>query len=245
MSFNDHCELLIQGEEVDRDALVQTLIRAGYQTCELVQQQGDLAIRGGIVDIFPPAHDPDNGTGPLRLDFFGDTLETIRIFDPVSQRSVDQLEEAVLLPASDMLFPQKQGKGLWQEALTKVQTNINGPLTSHIQIKDYFSQEYRFPVSSLCLAAPLWRHEKLHCFFDYLPEQCSLFVYDPFGVQQSLDIVRERIAANYNEAVAGEVAALPPNELFLSKEETEKPSTRLGSRHGLSNFPIRIIPNLP
>ena len=220
--FNDHCELLIQGEEIDRDALIQTLIRAGYQTCELVQQQGDLAIRGGIIDIFPPAHDPDNGAGPLRLDFFGDTLETIRIFDPVSQRSFDQLEEAILLPASDVLFPQKQGKGLWQEALEKSANQYQWSSEAHIQIRNYFSQEYRFPGIEFMLPLLYGGSNNLHCFFDYLPQECGLFLYDPFGVQQSLNIVHERIVANYNEAVAGHVGALSPDELFLSKEQTEK-----------------------
>ena len=84
-TLNRHCELVISGEEIDREELISSLSRAGYQLCDMVRQVGDMALRGGIIDVFPPMLDAD-AAGPLRLDFFGDLVESIRLFDPISQR---------------------------------------------------------------------------------------------------------------------------------------------------------------
>jgi transcription-repair coupling factor (superfamily II helicase) len=85
------------GKEVDRDALVAFLSGNGYVRAGTVREPGDFALRGGIVDLWPP------GEGePLRLDFFGSTLEAIRRFDAESQLSEKAVvEEIVLLPASE------------------------------------------------------------------------------------------------------------------------------------------------
>jgi len=106
-------ELVINNEEVDQEGLRQRLIDLGYEHVSLVQNIGDFSFRGGIVDVFPPGY-----TAPVRLDFFGDTVESLRTFDPISQRSIAELEEAVFLPASNILFPAPDS-GLDQELLQR------------------------------------------------------------------------------------------------------------------------------
>lgn len=230
-ALNDHCELLMAGEDIDRDGLIEFLVRAGYQNCELVQQQGDLAVRGGIVDVYPPSHTTDGTAGPLRLDFFGDTLETIRTFDPVSQRSVHELEEAVLLPASDMLFVHSGNQPLWRAVITTIAEQGQWPEDARRQIETNFSNQYRFPGIECLLPLLYGGSDKLQSFFDYLPPDCALFLCDPFEVHRSMELVRDRIQANFTEAVAGDVAALQPDELFLSTEEIQKAcSDRLAAR---------------
>ena len=78
--------------------MVEHLVRHGYHRTDLVTSVGELAVRGGVFDVFPPGHDE-----PLRLDLFGDTIDSIRTFDAVSQRSSGQLERATVLPLD--LFP--------------------------------------------------------------------------------------------------------------------------------------------
>ena len=84
------------GEEVDRDALVAFLAGNGYVRAGTVRDPGDFALRGGIVDLWPPGSEE-----PLRLDFFGESLDAIRKFDPASQLSNDSMARIVLLPASE------------------------------------------------------------------------------------------------------------------------------------------------
>ena len=84
------------GDEVDREALVSFLAGNGYARAGTVRDPGDFALRGGIVDLWPPGTEE-----PLRLDFFGETLEAIRKFDAASQLSNDGVDRIVLLPASE------------------------------------------------------------------------------------------------------------------------------------------------
>jgi transcription-repair coupling factor (superfamily II helicase) len=84
------------GEEIARDALVTFLAGNGYARAGTVRDPGDFALRGGIVDLWPPGIED-----PLRLDFFGETLDAIRKFDPVTQLSRDSVARVELLPASE------------------------------------------------------------------------------------------------------------------------------------------------
>jgi transcription-repair coupling factor (superfamily II helicase) len=86
------------GEDHPMDELVAHLARHGFRRTDLVYEVGDFAVRGGILDLFPPGED-----APVRLDFFGDTVESIRWFEPQSQRSEDTLSSVRLLPL--YLFP--------------------------------------------------------------------------------------------------------------------------------------------
>jgi len=84
------------GHNVDHDALVAFLAANGYGRASTVREPGEFALRGGIIDLWPP------GTSdPLRLDFFGTTLEAIRRFDAETQLSSDQIERIEILPASE------------------------------------------------------------------------------------------------------------------------------------------------
>jgi transcription-repair coupling factor (superfamily II helicase) len=81
------------GDRLDRELLLEAFERAGYERVDTVVEVGQWSIRGGIVDVFSAAH-----ASPARIEFFGDEVESIRLFDPSSQRSVSPLDELLLLP---------------------------------------------------------------------------------------------------------------------------------------------------
>ncbi len=87
------------GERVDEEALRQFLVRMGFSQSPTVTEPGDYAIRGGIIDIFPPGEG-----GPVRLDFFGDILDGARRFDPATQRTTEKLDVVELAPVSEVLL---------------------------------------------------------------------------------------------------------------------------------------------
>jgi len=91
--------LLARGEEVERDRLVHFFNETGYASARVVEEMGDFSIRGAIIDLFSPLYEE-----PLRLEFDGDRLESIRGFDVESQRSIRgaEMEKATLLPARDV-----------------------------------------------------------------------------------------------------------------------------------------------
>lgn len=87
------------GNRIESEKLLAFLAESGFSRTGTVVDPGDLAVRGGIIDLFPPGAD-----APLRLDFFGDTLESIRTFDPQSQRSTGQLHRLDIEPANEAIL---------------------------------------------------------------------------------------------------------------------------------------------
>src|SRR5262249_25414761 len=77
----------------EREELLRALETAGYERVDTVVEVGQWSVRGGIVDIFSPTHDR-----PVRAEFFGDEIESLRLFDPTTQRSVETLAELTVLP---------------------------------------------------------------------------------------------------------------------------------------------------
>ncbi len=88
---------LKRGEEYLPDMLVDHLLSVGYTRVDVVEMPGQLTLRGGILDVYSPESDR-----PVRIDFFGDEIESIRRFDPDTQRSASTLDEALLLPLTEI-----------------------------------------------------------------------------------------------------------------------------------------------
>jgi transcription-repair coupling factor (superfamily II helicase) len=93
------------GMEIGRESLIALLQRQGYSRSDTVADAGEFAVRGSIFDIFPSGLDQG-----LRLDFFGDELETLRLFDPNTQRSTGSVDAHLLLPASEALLDEDSVK---------------------------------------------------------------------------------------------------------------------------------------
>ncbi|MEX5217549.1 MAG: transcription-repair coupling factor [Nitrospira sp.] len=92
---------------IEREALVSGLLRLGYQRSTVVEIPGQFSIRGGIVDIFSTAY-----SEPLRVEFLGDTVESLRFFDPATQKSTDRIREAFFLPARELIRPEGSSDAL-------------------------------------------------------------------------------------------------------------------------------------
>ena len=88
------------GARIHQDALLHELLDLGYGPVTEVAGRGEFARRGGIVDVFPPSM-----ALPIRIEFFGDEIDSLRAFDPTDQRTTGKVERAVLLPASEFLLP--------------------------------------------------------------------------------------------------------------------------------------------
>ena len=101
--FSEACFALKVGETVERDWLLRSLIRLGYSRGSLAEIPGEFSVRGGIVDIFSTAHDH-----PVRIEFLGDTVESIRTFDPSTQESITRLKETWILPTREFIPPENQ-----------------------------------------------------------------------------------------------------------------------------------------
>ena len=218
--LGSHSELVIRGEEIDRDKLIYSLIESGYQMCSMVQHEGDLAVRGSIVDIFAPLSHP-SVLGPIRLDFFGDTVESIRVFDPVSQRSLSEIEETVLLPASDIIFPPEAQQDEWLQFLKKTAEDLVWPREEADYLQTRLGDHVRFTGIEFSLPLVYEPFHKIQTLFDYLPEETILAFHEPDEISSQTALLWDRIEANYSEARGNGLASLPPSRLFLEQKEID------------------------
>ena len=96
----DRTLFLKEGGEIDRDKLIRELSENGYQRVETVEDKGTFSVKGGILDLFTPL-----SPVPYRLEFVGDEIETIRTFDPATQRSLQKdIPEIAVIPAREIIY---------------------------------------------------------------------------------------------------------------------------------------------
>ncbi len=105
--FRDASSRLSTGMTVERDALMCRLLRLGYRRTSVVEIPGEFSVRGGILDIFSTAYDQ-----PLRVEFLGDTVESLRGFDPETQKSTVPRPQAWILPARELIYPEGHPEAL-------------------------------------------------------------------------------------------------------------------------------------
>lgn len=106
--------VLREGDEHDQDALLDRLLSLGYQTVQRVEEVGECAVRGSILDFWTPGE-----RSPVRCEFFSDTLEKIRLFRPADQRSFDVKKAVSLLPAREFVWPDEERSAGWIERFNK------------------------------------------------------------------------------------------------------------------------------
>src|ERR1700687_195828 len=94
--YSDLARIPRRGESFDVDNLLSHLNTVGYNSADVVEMPGEFALRGGILDVYSP-----EAERPVRIEFFGDEVESIRRFDPASQRSSNPMDEALLLPLTE------------------------------------------------------------------------------------------------------------------------------------------------
>ena len=87
------------GKQINEEALREFLVRMGFSQAPTVMEPGDYAIRGGLIDLYPPGD-----SGPVRLDLFGDVLDGARRFDPATQRTIEKLSKIELSPVSEIIL---------------------------------------------------------------------------------------------------------------------------------------------
>lgn len=224
--LSDNAELLLAGEECDREELLWKLVDLGYEQVNLVQSVGEYSVRGGIIDIFPPSFLADKilHSTPLRLDFFGDTIESLRGFNPISQRSIIDVDEAIILPASDICYPAVSTPQMKQIIATfdKFSQNPDWDSDESDKLRDQIAGGLRFPGMEFFLPVFYPGDEPLGNLFDFLPSETCLIHFAPEMENQAREMVQERIVNNFEEALQLHTPALEPEQIFLPTKETRQ-----------------------
>jgi transcription-repair coupling factor (superfamily II helicase) len=203
------------GDRVDEAGLRNFLVRMGFAQSPTVTEPGDYAIRGGIIDIFPPGEG-----GPVRLDFFGDVLDGARRFDPATQRTTEKLQFVELAPVSEVILD--------EAAITRFRQNYrlqfgaagtDDPLYEAVSAgRKHAGVEHWLP----------FFHERLETLFDYLPDATFALddqttpmrlarwdsIADSYDARKEAMTAKGRIDSVYKPA--------PPEQLYLDDDAWEK-----------------------
>ncbi len=145
------------GHAIDVEDLKEFLVTSGFSPVATVIEPGDFAVRGGIIDIYPPGD-----SGPVRLDFFGDVLESLRRFAPVDQRTIEKLDALQIVPATEVPFDPAS-----IERFRSRYRSAFGGLISADPLYDSVSARCKYHGMEHWL--PFF-HEHLATIFDYLPD---------------------------------------------------------------------------
>ncbi|HEX6603679.1 MAG TPA: CarD family transcriptional regulator, partial [Sphingomicrobium sp.] len=201
---------IAEGERIEREALVHQLNALGYQRTDTVAEHGEYAVRGSLIDVFPPGEEL-----ALRLDFFGDEIDSLRRFDPADQRSTDKAKAFTLMPASEALLDEetiKRFRSRYRETFgaTATQDPLYQALSDGRRMA---GMEHWLPLLE----------ERLSTLFDHLGDN-DLILRDG-GADKALDARGEAIEDYYQnrkramDSEPGSYRPLDPSALYLEKDE--------------------------
>ncbi|WP_306580432.1 CarD family transcriptional regulator, partial [Pseudomonas sp.] len=228
------------GQTIDVEQMRTRLEASGYRCVDTVYEHGEFAVRGALIDLFPMG-----SKLPYRIDLFDDEIETLRTFDPETQRSIDKVDSVRLLPARE--FPMQK------EEVTRFKARF----------RERFDVDFRRSAIFQDLASgiipagieyylPLF-FEETSTLFDYLPADTQVFSLP--GVEQAAEHFWNDVRGRYEDR-RGDLSRplLPPAELFLPVEDCfarlkQWPRVVVSSEDldpgvGRERFPARALPNL-
>ncbi|MDH0895032.1 MULTISPECIES: transcription-repair coupling factor [unclassified Pseudomonas] len=193
------------GQKLDVEEMRGRLEAAGYRCVDTVYEHGEFAVRGALIDLFPMGSDT-----PFRIDLFDDEIETLRTFDPETQRSVDKVESIRLLPARE--FPLEK----------KAVTDFRGRFRERFDVDFRRCPIYQDLASGITPAGieyylPLF-FEETGTLFDYLPGDTQVFSLP--GIEQAAEQFWLDARNRYEDRrVDPERPLLPPADIFLPVED--------------------------
>ena len=198
------CLSLAKGQILDLEELGQTLTRLGYERVPTIEQEGHWSRRGDIVDLYPVSAEL-----PVRLEFFGDTLEKLREFDPASQRSLDPIERVHLTPTSHAPLVAEALRDTMPDGLEQ----LLGPEALE-QLLEGGSPEGMRRLMGLAWQRPA-------SLLDYLPDHCLVAVDERRHClahgQQWFDHAQEHLLEQQQPALPGSLHR-PPQEALAEAE---------------------------
>ena len=196
---------LQQGQSLDFAAFKRQLVEQGYQSVSQVEQHGEFAVRGSIIDLFPMG-----SRLPYRIEFFDDEVDSIRSFDPETQRSIERLERIEMLPAREFPLDEAGISGFRRRFRQRFEVDpTRCPLYQDV------SEGIASPGIEYYL--PLF-FDRLDSLFDYLPRQTQWLLEQSAAeaVEGFLEQVEQRYQSRRHNI---EQPLLPPAEIFLEQNE--------------------------
>ena len=185
------------GASADPAALIDLLNRLCFVRRPMTEAIGEYSVRGGIIDFFSPTHDD-----PIRVEFFGDEIVSIRTFSVLTQKSLARIGEAHVLPRREFLFEQKSLDRLSHELPEKKAQALHVALGD---FGDYDGLEFVWPLLN----------DRRSSVFEHLPENALVIIDEPDLVFQQMSAFGESAKARFE--MIGEFPAAPPGKIYFGE----------------------------
>ena len=218
--FADACRVLNLGDEIDPDDVAAMLIRGGYQSVELVEVKGEFARRGDILDVYPLTTDT-----PVRIEFFGDEIDTIRTFDPISQRSTASIQSVTLTPLREVLSDdisvehwRAQADLLIQARPTPQLINAVREVTQHLTEAASQYPLQGCPLNDAIEAFLPMLVSETELLTDYLADDTIVCLIEPQWQQREASQMHERTQELYQKKIDESNLMVPPDSLLAAFE---------------------------
>jgi len=207
-AYADLVDVVQKGEEVDRDALIAKLAHGGYTRMPVVEDPGTFAVRGGVIDAFVPLY-----RFPLRVELFGDLVESIRFFDPESQRTMRAVDEIYVHPVRETV---RTRNNRLRDRILEAGDRAEHPSSKTRAILDQIDKgEDFFGIEALTPAF----HERMASIVEYLPEGTLLYVDEPEACLEALELELDEAAESYQTRLDEHRLAFSPEDFYLSMDE--------------------------
>jgi transcription-repair coupling factor (superfamily II helicase) len=190
----------------ERDALAADLMAIGYRLSPIVEEVGELAVRGGILDVYSPAHEL-----PVRIELFGDEVESIRLFDPSSQTSRQTLRNVELYSCSDVHLGRANAER-FAELLKRLADEQDVPKPRRDRLVDEVAHHIPFP--GVEFFTPLL-HERLDALTDHFGGEGLVVLFQPDEVETALEAFAEKVQTRFARAREAGKLCVPPESLYL------------------------------
>ncbi|ABK19150.1 transcription-repair coupling factor [Syntrophobacter fumaroxidans MPOB] len=200
-----HSDYRVKGETVELETLCATLVERGYYRVSLVEEYGDFSIRGGVLDVYAPLY-----RWPLRLEFFGDELESIRLFHPSTQRSMGILEDAVLLPASEVILDVSARERAREAVYADVREGRLTPAAGNVWL-DKLQEGHQFGAFESIMSV---FYEKTVTVWNYLDPATVVVWSDALQIRKIMEEFFLHASRDWNENHSPHEWRRPPSELL-------------------------------
>ena len=202
-----YAELLIAEEEIDRNGLITKLISGGYSKTAIVEEFGDFSVRGGIIDVFSPLYDD-----PLRIEFYGDLVESLRFFSASNQRKIRDSQEAIILPARELILHKQYIPNIISR-IRSIANELEVPVSHARKIIDTIRHDG--DVLGLESLISLF-YPRLDTLFDYIPKDSLIVTVNSDELDKVAQETEDRLISNYNSSRDEGRLCVEPQELYLN-----------------------------
>jgi len=190
----------------ERDALAADLLAIGYRLAPIVEEVGEIAVRGSILDVFSPGHDQ-----PVRIELFGDEVESVRLFDPSTQTSRAHLRTVDLYSCSDVHLDAKNAE-LFALRLKELADEQDVPKPRRDRMTDEVARRIAFP--GIEFFTPLL-HERLDPLPAHFGGEGLVVLVEPVDVENAVEAFAEKVASRYERAREAGKLCVKPEALYL------------------------------